>query len=365
MQQYPGSPGRHRRSSGFSQRPRTVSQSSISNSLHSRKSSNHSLYSPGSPLTPTGFDHGGFGGLDGVDEERRGSTRGLGSLADELAEEGWVESGQKLVQKDNSATGSSADNSRKNKRRSRIANGYEGADYGEDDLEAVNGISTRLEHWMSAVEALARLGTGDSDTKEHGVVPRVRHEMKNLSSQSTLEEQIRQLLKSTVAVERNLMYQSGLLITLTRPVVSAWTPPPDPETAEGLSELVSTLLLSIPRPATEVAKSLQKLRDTGFDLAKDLPPLVDTCTVTLHSTNEAKRCLHSATEKVALLRKELEEAEETQRWLERERWDERLRNREAGKTCREVVEGFEKVCEQWRERIARGGTAGPELAAAS
>ena len=54
------------------------------------------------------------------------------------------------------------------------------------------------------------------------------------------------------------------------------------------------------------------------------------------------------------LRREREAAEEGVRWLEKGHWPERLQRRECAKECREVVGGFEKVCEGWRDRVFRG-----------
>lgn len=50
-------------------------------------------------------------------------------------------------------------------------------------------------------------------------------------------------------------------------------------------------------------------------------------------------------------KRESEAREEGVRWIEKGGWDERLREREAGRTCERVVGGFEEVCERWRERL--------------
>lgn len=69
------------------------------------------------------------------------------------------------------------------------------------------------------------------------------------------------------------------------------------------------------------------------------------------TTTLATRRLKSAREQVAELRREEEEREEAERWLERENWGERLQRRECATVCGDVVGGFEKVCEGWRERL--------------
>lgn len=69
------------------------------------------------------------------------------------------------------------------------------------------------------------------------------------------------------------------------------------------------------------------------------------------TTTLATRRLKSAREQVAELRREEEEREQAERWLEREKWSERLQRRECAAVCGDVVGGFEKVCEGWRERL--------------
>lgn len=51
------------------------------------------------------------------------------------------------------------------------------------------------------------------------------------------------------------------------------------------------------------------------------------------------------------MRKEEEEREEGERWIEKGDWNERLKSREAERVCSEVVGGFESVWEGWRERL--------------
>ena len=80
-------------------------------------------------------------------------------------------------------------------------------------------------------------------------------------------------------------------------------------------------------------------------------------------TSTASRKLRSARELVAELRREDEDREEGSRWIEKGEWDRRLREREAGKVCGDVVSGFEAVCGEWREKLF-GAAAGPELTAA-
>ncbi|RMJ20906.1 hypothetical protein PHISP_08225, partial [Aspergillus sp. HF37] len=99
-----------------------------------------------------------------------------------------------------------------------------------------------------------------------------------------------------------------------------------------------------------------------YDLTHSLRGLGDTLYESRQLTSTASRRLRSARELVAELRREEEGREEGTRWIERGDWDRRLREREAGTVCGDVVSGFEAVCGEWREKLF--GAAGAEVAAA-
>jgi len=115
------------------------------------------------------------------------------------------------------------------------------------------------------------------------------------------------------------------------------------------------------QPSTNPLASLQALISETSDITLSLRGLSDTLYESRQLTSTASRRLRSARELVADLRREEESREETSRWLERGDWDRRLRDREAGKECADVVGGFEAVCGEWREKLFG---AGAEVAAA-
>lgn len=108
--------------------------------------------------------------------------------------------------------------------------------------------------------------------------------------------------------------------------------------------------------------SLQALISQTADITHSLRGLSDTLYESRQLTSTASRRLRSARELVADLRREEESQEEGSRWIERGDWDRRLKDREAGKECGEVVSGFEAVCGEWREKLF--GAAAAEVAAA-
>lgn len=73
------------------------------------------------------------------------------------------------------------------------------------------------------------------------------------------------------------------------------------------------------------------------------------------TTALASRRLNAARELVGELKREAELEEESIRWVEKERWGDRLAGRECARVCSEVVGGFEEVCRGWRERLVGDG----------
>ena len=66
---------------------------------------------------------------------------------------------------------------------------------------------------------------------------------------------------------------------------------------------------------------------------------------------------------VVELRREMEAKEEAVRWVEKGGWESRLAGRECARVCGEVVDGFEDVCDGWRERLG-GGVGGVKVGVA-
>ena len=66
---------------------------------------------------------------------------------------------------------------------------------------------------------------------------------------------------------------------------------------------------------------------------------------------EASRKLRSSKEQLAEWKKDTEIREMGVRYIEEGDWDRRLREREVGGECEEVVRGFEEEFGRWRERL--------------
>jgi hypothetical protein len=159
------------------------------------------------------------------------------------------------------------------------------------------------------------------------------------------------LITAHSALATHLAHQTRQLHNLTFPLLSPLVAPPDAETIDSLLPLLSSVSESMPRPATSAFNSLTALHSVTSDLVQTLNYLSDTLHMSRQTTTTAARRLRTAKEMVAEMKREEELKEEGERWLTRGDWGARLQKRECAGVCREVVGGFEEVCDGWRARL--------------
>jgi hypothetical protein len=255
----------------------------------------------------------------------------------------------------------------------RQGSAYDGSEYGsESDLD-LPGIPSSLVAKIDAVDSLARRGTEDYGGPENNVFHRVTDGLKDLGSQSSVEgsasrsavfpiskpwlqdawllTQDGRLITAHSALTTHLTHQTRQLHTLTYALVSPILAPPDPDTIDELLPLLLSLADEMPRPSTAAYNSLAALHSLTADLVQTLNYLSDTLHMSRQTTSTATRRLKSAKELVAELRRDEELKEEGEVWLTRGKWGERLEKRECAGVCKDVIGGFEEVCNGWRERL--------------
>lgn len=257
-----------------------------------------------------------------------------------------VEDRKELQTRNESSNLSPPDDARGHRRK---GSEYDGSEYGsESDLEAT-GIPPSLIARMDAVESLARRGTesGPADS----VFERVIDGLKDLGSQSGVEGSTTRLITAHSALATHLAHQTRQLHNLTFPLLSPLVAPPDAETVDELLPLLISLSDDMPRPTTSAYDSLAALHTVTSDLVQTLNYLSDTLHMSRQTTTTATRRLKSAKEMVAEMKREEELREEGELWLKRGNWGERLEKRESANICRDVVGGFEEVCNGWRARL--------------
>lgn len=165
------------------------------------------------------------------------------------------------------------------------------------------------------------------------------------------------------ALTTHISHQTRNLLTLTHPLTSPLLESPDPELIDEIATLLTSLVSTLPTPTTHALASLHSLQTSTADLVTVLTYLSDTLHMMRQTTSVASRRLRTATEMVVELRREMEAKEEAVRWVEKGGWESRLAGRECARVCGEVVDGFEDVCDGWRERLG-GGVGGVKVGVA-
>ncbi|KAK3299237.1 uncharacterized protein B0H64DRAFT_95190 [Chaetomium fimeti] len=228
---------------------------------------------------------------------------------------------------------------------------YDGSEYGsESDLESP-GMPSKLVEQMDEVESLARRGTEKNGSATDGTFKRVTDGLRDLGSQGNVEGGATRLITAHSALTTHLTHQTRQLHNLTFPLLSPLAAPPTEETLESLLPMLLSLTELMPRPATPALQSLSSLHTLTGDLVQTLNYLSDTLHMSRQTTTTATRRLRAARETVAELRRDEELREEGERWLDRGGWGERLQRRECARACGDVVAGFDKVCDDWRDRL--------------
>ncbi|KAJ6119261.1 hypothetical protein N7523_003541 [Penicillium sp. IBT 18751x] len=257
---------------------------------------------------------------------------------------------------------------------------YDGSDYGNDsDLDESADISPALESQMADIESLARRGIENNGSENDHVIQRTVESLRDLGGQSGIENSAMRLITAHSSITSHLTHQTRTLQSLIHPILFSSFPLLSEDAIDSLIPLIDEgLLPNLPYPFPEHSRrdsrpttpsqptanplaSLQALISQTSDITLSLRSLSDTLYESRQLTSTASRRLRSARELVSDLRREEESREEGSRWLERGDWDRRLKDREAGKECADVVGGFEAVCGEWREKLFG---AGAEVAAA-
>ncbi|KAH8815906.1 hypothetical protein F5884DRAFT_200523 [Xylogone sp. PMI_703] len=344
----------------------------------SRRSSKGSMQSP---VSPNHISHTRSGSMinDGFGNGLpAGASNGLGNLADELADawddeevEGDGEDDEpelnfQEVKEDGPTRDSGVDISTSpaehpqnsnltaptsTKAHRRQGSEYDGSEYGDESDLDTQGLPPALLTRMDMVESLARRGTENSGTDRDTVVKRVIEGLKDLGAQSGVEGGATRLITAHSALSTHLLHQSRLLQSLSYPLFSPLALPPDEQFIDDLIPVIVSVNESMPRPTTAALDALSQLHGLTSDLAQTLNYLSDTLHMSRQTTTIASRRLRSARELVIEMRKEEDAREEGERWLTKGNWSERLGRRECAGVCRDVVGGFEEVCNDWRARL--------------
>ena len=243
--------------------------------------------------------------------------------------------------------------STKNRNHQRTQSTYDGSEYGNDsDLESDDGVSHTLAARMADIEALARFGKGDAGLDTDNIITRTVVSLRDLGSQSGIENGASRLMTTHASLVSHLAHQTRSMQTLTHSILKTPFPDMDEDSLEEITTMISDLVPLLPFPPQPSAlQSLQMLISSTAEITHLLRALSDTLHESRLVTNTASRRLKTVKDMVSDSRKEEEEREVGVAFIERGRWDERLKKREAQRICGEVVMGFESTCESWRQRL--------------
>ncbi|KAJ5142626.1 uncharacterized protein N7515_001413 [Penicillium bovifimosum] len=318
-------------------------------------------------------DEDGYGYVSGQEASRAGSQQ----ISHSDMEDAYIQSMHGLrsrspsISSEKDSLHPSRNRNRTNLLRShrRQESQYDGSDYGPDsDLEETD-ISPALESQMAEIESLARRGIENNGSENDHVIQRTVESLKDLGGQSGIENSAMRLITAYSSITSHLTHQTRALQSLVHPLLFSPFPLLSEDAIDSLMPLIDEgLLPNLPYPFPEQQRqasrpstpqssahnplaSLQALISQTADITHSLRGLSDTLYESRQLTATASRRLRSARELVADIRREEESREEGSRWIERGEWDRRLRDREAGKVCGDVVSGFEAVCGEWREKL--------------
>ncbi|RYP77906.1 hypothetical protein DL770_006985 [Monosporascus sp. CRB-9-2] len=348
------SPKMRRESKASFQEPLTPSRSSVNGSelnLLSGESVGHDDNGLGNLADELADALSGSGEEDEYYEDEEGPSK-VQEKDEPEAAEGARDSGVDVAKKHSKSLSLSVPSPSGGRGHRRTGSAYDGSEYGsESDLDT-SGLPPSLVSRIDAVESLARRGTESTGGPADGVFKRLTDGLRDLGSQSSVEGSTTRLITAHSALATHLAHQTRQLHNLTFPLLSPLVAPPDAETIDTLVlPVLASVSEEMPRPATAALASLAALHSATTELVQTLNYLSDTLHMSRQTTTTAARRLRTARDLVAEMRRDDELREEGERWLARGDWGGRLERRECAGVCRDVVGGFEEVCDGWRARL--------------
>jgi hypothetical protein len=129
---------------------------------------------------------------------------------------------------------------------------------------------------------------------------------------------------------------------------------PDPESIEVLLPLITSTLELLPHSSPQPVIALSQLSTSTRELLELLSNISDSLHMSRQATTNASRRIKSAKEQLGEWKRDMDAKDAGVAWIEDGNWDTRLKEREAGSACRDVVSGFEEMFGQYRQRLCEG-----------
>ncbi|KAK4574381.1 hypothetical protein LTR86_002143 [Recurvomyces mirabilis] len=201
----------------------------------------------------------------------------------------------------------------------------------DEEREQEEKLSPDLE---DAMNSIARM-TSYTSSSEDPLVRRTVALLQDLGNQSNLEAGVQRLTTSTNSMTSHLTAQAIL----------------DSQTVEEITPLIEELLKSLPLPDPVPLQGLQKLDRETANVIQTLSQLTDTLQMGKQITNTAARHLRTTQTMVVDLRLERERADLARHELAKSNVGDRLKARHCAGECKEIVAGFEQVCDALRTSL--------------
>lgn len=237
----------------------------------------------------------------------------------------------------------------------RADSSYDGSDYGPESDPDEGDFPPLLAKRIRDLEKVTRMSSSPSDalSEDGGVIWRTSKALKDLGAQSSIENGATRLITAYTSMATHRTFKTRELFTQAHSLLYGNVLNLPEETIDlllaDISSLSDSTSLKDVTPQSPLL-SLQILASNTNDLLYTLRSLSDVLQESRLASNQAARKLKAVREMVEEMRLEGELTDMSIMLIQAGDWDRRCRERNAARTCREVVTGFSKTCDLVRER---------------
>lgn len=225
--------------------------------------------------------------------------------------------------------------------------------YQQEDAE--DKFSIEMEDALREIARLADPSNGvTADTTS-----RTMSALQDLGAQTTIDAQTHRLKTSMDSVSAQLVEQSKTLQSLSSSMFSPFALSFSLETLDVEDSVAAfqSLIAALPVPDVKPLQTLGKLEKETADLIQTLSALTDSLQVGKQVAVNAARHLRVTQTMTTELERESQQVEEARFWIEKGDWSQKLEDRWCAAECRDVVHGFEQMCDGLRKGLEEAALA--------
>lgn len=204
------------------------------------------------------------------------------------------------------------------------------------------------------IDELAQLALG-SDRSQTDTISGTIALLQNLHGQTTLENCVQSYAAACSNASKLMAQRSRVLATVSAGVYgSSPSRMPQDQDTEDILTMLTSLSNSQPRPDTQILQTLSTLNRQTTHLSQTFCDVLDSLQMSRQTSSLAARHLRSTRAMTSDIRRELERSDRAQHWLDNGDWDKKLGSRWCAMQCKDVVSGFERVCNDLRRGLEQG-----------